>query len=323
MSKINVGQPNDGSAARPCDISTNLARYPNPTAKKNSIYRSVEGRIEFQTYYDKTLRLLDGPVETSMHQTNFGSTHVTAMGNPNGKPLLVLPGMSIAGPMMIDFFAYLAKDHWLIAPDLIGQPGRSADVPFSPRNNAYGKWLIQLLDALGLGQVDVAAASFGGSIGLELQKLAPERVGKQALVVAAGVTPKLPYFNIYAKLFFTWLAYRHFPKKSILPTIARPLSRHLTSDNLDYLDIIIRQTAFWRHRPAGPFFKEDMSKKTWSPFLSFLEKNDIMFPYAATKAHAEQILDIGHEFVLEESAHMPGDKEMAPIHTEIEAYFKA
>ncbi len=236
-------------------------RHPSPTAKKNSIYRSVEGRTEFQAYYDKTLELLDAPVETSMHQTSYGLTHVTSTGNPTGKPIIVLPGMSIAGPMMIDFFAYLAEDHWLIAPDLIGQPGRSADVPFSPRNNAYGKWLIQLLDALGLQKVDIAAASFGGSIGLELLKLAPERVGKQTLVVTAGVTPKLPYFKIYAKLLFTWLAYRYLPNKAILPAIARPLSRHLTSDNLDYLDIIIRQTAFWRHRPAGPFFKNDMPNK--------------------------------------------------------------
>ncbi len=114
------------------------------------------------------------------------------------------------------FFAYLAKDHWLIAPDLIGQPGRSADVPFSPRNNAYGKWLIQLLDALGLGQVDVAAASFGGSIGLELQKLAPERVGKQALVVAAGgVTPKLPLLQYLRQVILHLAGLSPLPPKKI------------------------------------------------------------------------------------------------------------
>lgn len=294
----------------------------NSPLPKHSIYRSVEGRTEFQAYYDKTLELLEGPVEISTHPTSYGLTHVTSMGNPDGKPILILPGMSIAGPMMIDFFAYLAKDHWLIAPDLIGQPGRSADVPFSPHNSAYGKWLIELLDAFGIDKIDIAAASFGGSIGLELLKLAPERVGKQALVVTAGVTPKLPYFKIYAKLFFTWITYRYFPNKTILPTIARPLSRHLTSDNLDYLDIVIRQTAFWRHRPAGPFFKKDMPN-SMEPVLIVFGKNDIMFPYIETKAHAEQVLDIGHEFVLEESAHMPGDKEMAPIHREIEAYFKS
>lgn len=288
---------------------------------KNSVYRSIDGRAEFQAYYDKVVHSLNEPVATNCYDTSFGSTHVTTMGNPEGKPILILPGMSIPGPMMLDFFAYLAKDNWLIAPDLIGQPGRSADAPFSPRNDAYGKWAIELLDALSLSQVNIAAASFGGSIGLELLKLAPQRIHKQALIVAAGLTPKLPYFKIYAKLFFTWMAYRHFPNKAILQTIARPLSRHLTSDNLDYLDIVIRQTAFWRHRPAGPFFGNDMPK-TMKPVLIVFGKNDIMFPYKETKAHAEKILNIGHEFVLEESAHMPGDKEMAPIHKEIEAYFK-
>lgn len=288
---------------------------------KNSVYRSVAGREEFHAYYDKSLNLLTGNVETSTHQTSFGATHVTCMGNRQGKPLLILPGMSIAGPMMLDFFAYLAKDHWLIAPDLIGQPGRSADGPFSMSNNAYGKWMIELLDELGISQTNIAAASFGGSIGLELQKLVPNRVGKLALVVTAGITPKLPYLKIYAKLLFTWLAYRHFPNKAVLETIARPLSRHLTSDNLEYLDIVIRQTAFWRHRPAGPFFKEDMPADM-EPALVVFARNDILFPYKKTRAHAEHILNIGHEFVLEESAHMPGDKEMAPIHKEIEAYFK-
>ncbi len=288
---------------------------------KNSVYRSIEGREEFQAYYDKSLSLLDGDVETSVHATSFGTTHVTSMGNRQAKPLLILPGMSITGPMMLDFFAYLAKDHWLIAPDLVGQPGRSADVPFSMKNNAYGKWLIELMDQLHLEKADIAGASFGGSIALEMLKLAPKRVDKLALVVTAGVTPKLPYLKIYAKLLLSWLAYRFVPNKAILPTIARPLSRHLTPDNIDYLDIIIRQTAFWRHRPAGPFFKNDMPKDIAPVFIVFA-RNDIMFPYDKTRAHAERILNIGHEFVLEESAHMPSDKEMAPIHNEIEAYFK-
>ncbi|MFT6657127.1 alpha/beta fold hydrolase [Maritalea sp.] len=302
------------------NVATNWRDLAQPLPK-SSVYRSSAARAEFQAYYQKTLDLLTGDVETSTYPTSFGTTHVSCMGNRQGKPMLILPGMSIAGPMMLDFFAYLAKDHWLIAPDLIGQPGRSADVPFSINNNAYGKWIIELMDQMSIQKTNIAAASFGGSIGLEMLKLAPERVNRHALIVSAGVTPKLPYLKIYAKLLFSWLAYRYFPNKSLLPVIARPLSRHLTPDNLDYLDIIIRQTAFWRHRPAGPFFKKDMPQDM-EPVLIVFARNDILFPYAPTRAHAEHILNIGHEFVLEESAHMPGDKEMAPIHKEIEAYFK-
>jgi len=288
---------------------------------KNSVYRSKKGRNQFQEYYDKTLSLLPPGVQTSVHPTSFGNTHVTCMGNPQGKPLLVLPGMSTVGPIMLDFFAYLAKDHWLIAPDLIGQPGRSADVLFSPNNNAYGKWLIELLDGLSIEQVNIAGASFGGAIGLELLKLAPERVNKHALVVTAGLTPQIPYLKIYAKLLFSWLAYRFFPVKSTLPTIAGPLSRHWTPENLEYLDIVIRETAFWRHRPAGPFFKQDMPS-SMQPTLIIFSQDDVLFPFAKTRTHAHKVLNIGQEFVLTDSAHMPSDKEMAPIHKEIEAYFK-
>jgi pimeloyl-ACP methyl ester carboxylesterase len=288
---------------------------------KNSVFRSLKGRDEFLRYYQKTIESLPHPVRQKTVSTSFGKTHFSMMGNPNGRQIVILPGMSIAGPMMLDFFAYLAKDHYLIAPDLIGQPGLSEDKPFSPNNNAYGRWLAETLDGLKLEKADFAATSFGGSISLELLKLAPERVGKQALIVTAGLTPKLPYLQIYAKLLISWMAYRYMPIKKSLRTIARPLSRHLTDENLKYLDIVLRQTAFWRHRPAGPFFKEDFRSDT-EPVLITFAANDILFPFGKTVPHAKETLNIGESFTLNESAHMPSEKEMAPIHKRIEAYFK-
>jgi len=290
------------------------------TLPSRSVYRSVEGRAEFQAYYQKSLDLLEQHYETKLISTRFGETHVTMTGNKSGTPIMVLPGMSIAGPMMLDFFKGLAKDHWLIAPDLVGQPGRSADVPFTHKHNNYGYWLLDLLDGLNIEKIDIAGASFGGAIGLDLFQLAPERVGKQALIVTAGLTPKLPLMKIYATLLFSWLYYRFFPNKGILATIASPLSKHLTQDNLEYLDLIIRQTAFWRHRPAGPFSKRDLASEMQPVFIVFA-RNDIMFPYEQTNPHAHEVLPIQKEFTLVESAHMPGDEEMLPIHKEIADYF--
>lgn len=288
---------------------------------KHSVYRSKNGRKEFNQYYDKTIKLLPYPVQQKTVTTRFGDTHICTMGNPNGRRIVILPGMSITGPIMLDFFAYLAKDHLLIAPDLIGQPGRSADTLFSPKKHGYGHWLQDVLDQLEIKKADFAAASFGGSICLDLLAIAPERVGKQALIVTAGLTPKLPYLKIYAKLFMTWMAYRFWPIKKTLRTIARALSRHLTDENLIYLDIVIRQTAFWRHRPAGPFVANNFPNNIEPVFITF-SRNDILFPIAHTKPHAEKTLPFAKSFTLEESAHMPSEKEMAPIHNEIETYFK-
>jgi pimeloyl-ACP methyl ester carboxylesterase len=287
---------------------------------KESVYRSVTGREEFFAFYDMVCDRLPDTMRATRVMTRYGETHVTFGGTPGKKPLLVLPGMSIAGPMMLEFFDYLWEDRLLIAPDLVGQPGLSADRIFNPADNAFGKWAVDMLDGLEIERIDIAGASFGGAIGLDLAMIAPERVGKLGLIVTAGLTPRLPYLQIYASMFFSWMTYRYLPVKSLLPAIARPLSRGLTADNLDYLDLIIRQTAFWRHRPAGPFAPADLKDKLEPVFITF-SQNDILFPFATTRPHAHKTVPIAEEHVLTGSAHMPSAADVEPVHDALRAYF--
>lgn len=283
---------------------------------KDSVFRSLTGREEFFAFYDMVEARLPFPVQSKTVQTRFGSTHLSVGGKPDGKPIVVLPGMSIGGPMMLEFFAPLARDHLLIAPDLVGQPGRSEDRPMPIADHGYGRWLADVLDELEIERADMASASFGSSISLDLAAMAPGRVGRMALVVPAGLTPHVPHFQIFAKLFFAWLVYRQIPIRGSLGAIASPLCRSMSEENLDYLDIVIRQTAFWRHRPAGPFFAADLSAYRQPVFL-VLSGRDIMFPHASTRANAHSSLLVAEEVVLHESAHMPGAHDMAPIHERI------
>lgn len=293
-----------------------VARLP-----KNSVFRSAAGRAEFFAYYDRAAAKLPFPMQSKMVRTRFGATHLSIAGNARGRPMVVLPGMSIAGPMMLEFFGRLADDHLLIAPDLIGQPGRSEDRPMPIADHGYGRWLSGVLDELGIDRADMASASFGSSIALDLAAIAPERVGRMAMVVPAGLTPRIPYFQIYSSLVLSWMAYRHLPIRRSLPTIAAPLCRSLSQDNLEYLDIVIRQTAFWRHRPAGPFLAADLSGYR-DPVFLVLAKRDILFPHASTRANAHEALLIAEEAVLGECSHMPGPHEMAPIHERIAGFMR-
>lgn len=288
---------------------------------KGSVYRSVAGRAEFAAYYDKTAAQLPFPMQSRIVRTRFGATHLSIAGNTKGSPILVLPGMSIAGPMMLEYFALLLDDHQLIAPDLIGQPGRSEDRPMPIGDHGYGRWLGDVMDEIGLDRADMASASFGSSIALDLASIAPARVGRMALVVPAGLTPRLPLFRIYTNLAFSWMAYRHVPVRRVLPAIAAPLCRSLSPDNLEYLDIVIRQTAFWRHRPAGPFSTADLSGYR-APVFLVQAKQDILFPYASTSANAHAALQIAEEVVLDGCSHMPGLDDMAPIHERIASFMR-
>lgn len=286
----------------------------------HSVYRSIAGREAYLDFYDRILARQPGAAQTRTIPTRFGSTRLTIGGNASGAPLIVLPGMSISGPAMLEFFARLGRKRQLIAPDLIGQPGLSKDMPFPPGEGRFGQWLADILDALRLERADMATASFGSSIALDLASLAPQRVGRLALLMPAGLTPKLPLMTIYARLALSWMAYRHLPIRALLPRIARPLSRSLTDDNLDYLDIIIRHTAFWRHRPAGPFGPDDLERFTAPTFL-VLAEGDILFPYETTRANARASLRLAHEVVLKGSAHMPSAAEIAPVLDTIAEFF--
>lgn len=288
---------------------------------KGSVYRSVAGRAEFAAYYDKAAARLPFPVQSRMVQTRFGATHLAIAGNAKGSPVLVLPGMSIVGPLMLEYFALLADDHQLIAPDLIGQPGRSEDRPMPIGDHGYGRWVGDIMDEIGLHRADMASASFGSSIALDFAAIAPQRVGRMALVVPAGLTPRLPLLRVYTSLALPWMAYRHVPLRQMLPTIAAPLCRSLSADYLEYLDIVIRQTAFWRHWPAGPFSAADLGRYREPVFL-VQAKRDILFPYASTSANADAALQIAEKVVLSDCAHMPGLDEMAPIHERIAGFMR-
>lgn len=297
-----------------------VAQPPSQTKlPQHSVYRSVVGRREYIDFYDKVRdRLPFSTVEKSL-VTPYGDTHIHLVGNPADKPLLILPGMSVCAPLMLEYFKSQAENRFLIAVDLIGQPGRSQDTPMPHKNNAYGHWLINVLDALDIKTTDIASASFGSSIALDLAQLAPERVGKMVLIAPAGLTPRIPYISMSLKLFIPWLVYRQIPIRKLLPHLAWRLSRSISEDNLAYLDLILRETAFWKHRPAGPFLKKHLKNYKNKVFL-VLTGHDVLFPHRPTQKNARESLDITHEVFMEKSAHMPDETEMVEVQKRIKKF---
>lgn len=289
---------------------------------KGSVYRSVAARREYFEHYDAIVERLAMPVRTMSVPTRFGDTQISIGGTAEAKPLLVLPGMSICGPLMLEFFHFLAGDRLLISPDLIGQPGLSEDRPFSPRDNAYGKWLIDVLDALEITTIDIVGPSFGGAIALDLAALQPERIGKLALIVTAGLTPSIPYVRVYTPLFVTWLGYRYLPVKSILQAISSPMCRKWEPPYLDYLDLVIRTSSYWRHRPAG-VFAEGQFKDVLEPVFIAFSRRDHLLPFKPTRALAHKVLPIAQEMIMPLSTHMPGAADVQPVHDELRGFLKS
>ncbi|WP_123538802.1 alpha/beta fold hydrolase [Halosimplex salinum] len=150
------------------------------------IYRSSTGRDVLRAAYARAVERLGVDVEERYVETRHGETHVLLAGPQDGPPLVVFHGGNATNPMTLGWYAGLADEYRLIAPDTIGQPGHSAETRVDPDGDGYGEWVVDLLDAFTLESAPMVGTSYGGGIVLRTAAVAPDRIDSAALVVPAG-----------------------------------------------------------------------------------------------------------------------------------------
>ncbi|MEZ4590516.1 MAG: alpha/beta fold hydrolase [Chloroflexota bacterium] len=105
------------------------------------------------------------------------------MGVPNGRPILLLHGMSTSADSFRETMHELADDHWLIAPDI---PGFGYSASTTPYNFPHlVEWLAAFCDALHLPAPTLLGHSFGGTLAVSYAVEYPEQVAKMLLLAPA------------------------------------------------------------------------------------------------------------------------------------------
>lgn len=136
----------------------------------------------------------------------------------SGRPLLLLHAFGLSGRTWAPVLPLLAEQRQVIVADLPGH-GRSSmpRPPALPDPAGYAHEVAELLDALGMGQVDVAGNSIGGWTALELAL-----IGRARSVVAlspaglwAGGQPRMREAIFLGQHFGAKMA------KPIIPRMAR------------------------------------------------------------------------------------------------------
>ena len=103
-----------------------------------SIYRSEEGKSKILELYDSQLNRLSVPWKDIYVQTSFGNTHLIETGNTEGEPLLVFHGGNATTAYNLLYCDFLFEDFHIYAVDIIGHPGKSAEVSLPASGYAYG-----------------------------------------------------------------------------------------------------------------------------------------------------------------------------------------
>lgn len=123
-------------------------------------------------------RVRTGGFETNVHDVGSGAPVLLIHGSG--------PGVSAWANWRLVIPA-LAKEHRVIAPDMVGfgYTDRPAGIQYGM--DTWVQQALDLLDALGLDQVDLVGNSFGGALAMALAIRAPQRVRRLVLMGSVGV----------------------------------------------------------------------------------------------------------------------------------------
>jgi pimeloyl-ACP methyl ester carboxylesterase len=187
-----------------------------------SIYRTQEGRVEILRLYDEALSHLGIGHESQSVPTRYGDTHVLSLGVNEGPPVVFLHGGNFLNPTCLRWFLPLARQHRIYAPDIVGQPGRSAQGRPSPAGDSHAWWVEDVLDGLSLRRVPFIGLSYGAGIILRVAGYAPERVSGAVLVSPAAISTG-PLGRMLLEAVVPMMAYRLHPSRKRLLRAARAI----------------------------------------------------------------------------------------------------
>ena len=255
--------------------------------KKDSIYKTEEGKKQVLQFYDDLLDRIPVQFEHLQIETRFGETHVLKLGNNDAPPLLAFHGGNSLNPYDLKNLLPLADDFCIYAPDTIGHPGYSAETRLSIKNLEYGEWALDLLDGLGIEKANVIGPSFGGGILVRLATLAPERIQTAVFVVPTGFV-KASLSTMLFKLVFPMMMYIVAPSEKRLERVVLQLADELDPDLVTITELVFKhvKAESTMHQPA----KNDELSKLEAPALLITAERDILNP-------GRKIIERGKEII--------------------------
>jgi pimeloyl-ACP methyl ester carboxylesterase len=154
--------------------------------KMKSVFKSPELRDRILARYNEILAAF--PFEKKYVDTSFGRTFVLATGAPENPPVILLHGACSNSAFWFGELMALSPTHHVLAVDIPGEAGNSADNRLDLRTEDYADWLKDVFLALGIEHAAVAGNSLGGWMALRFATKYPERVTKLALIAPGGLS---------------------------------------------------------------------------------------------------------------------------------------
>lgn len=238
-------------------------------------------------------------------------------------PIVLLHGMASSLHTFDGWQKALQADHRVITVDLpgFGLTGPSPQGEY--RIEAYTRFVLRLLDTLGVRQVILGGNALGGEIAWQTALLAPDRVKKLVLIDSDGY-PISPLsqpiaFQVAAAKGLRWVSERILPH-SLVESSVRDVygdPSHASAEHIDrYFELNLRvgnrRALFQRMDQSEPGAKAHLIRNIRQPTLVLWGTLDGMLP-ESTSDHFCQDISNCKSFSFRDLGHIPQEED--PIGT--------
>ena len=275
------------------------------------VYKNEDGMKKMHEFYDKTLASLDVPYSEDYFDTSFGKTHCLLVGDPEKPRICTIHGGNGITTLNLKLFLPLLQEYCIIAPDVIGMPGKSDPYRnISSKKDEYGLWIKEVLDHYKEDRI---------SFVVSFARMYPENVRSALLLVPSGIAhgSVLPMMG---KMVVPFMKYYFRPSVKTLDAVIESMGGKGDSIWREFFDIMMSSYKM-EMRPPREYKKREMISFK-APLLIIASEKDIFFPAGRVFSKAREIFSGPITTTEIDSKHLPSDETMAAVCKRTREFFK-
>lgn len=279
--------------------------------KGKYVYKNEECMKRMHAFYDRTLASLNVPFSEDYIDTSFGKTHSLLVGDNNKPGLCTIHGGNGITTLNLKLFLPLLSDYCVIAPDVIGMPGKSEPYRnISSGKDEYGLWIKEVLDFYGAGKIPFAVSSYSSAMFLSFAKRFPDSVDKAVLLVPSGIAHG-PVMPMLSKTVFPFIKYWFHPGQSTLDSVMEAMGGRDDEVWREFFDIMMSSYRM-EMRPPKEYGRKELSRFN-APLLIIASDSDIFFPAGRVFKKADRIFGGTVTKLKIDSKHLPPEEVMEDV----------
>jgi len=252
-----------------------------------TVWKTEAGRARLEAWYERFRGRIAAPTESREVPTSLGPSHVLLAGPASGPTLVCLHAMRTGSAHLVSELGGLLDRFRVVAPDLPGQSVRGPLVRASLADDSLARWLLEVCDGLGLGEVNLFGVSWGGFVARQTASAAPARVRRLALLVPAGVVNGSHWKGL-TRMALPLLRYRLWRSERNLRRFLDPLLTTWDEDWAAYMGDTLRDMPMDLRIP--PLATDDQLRALSMPTLVLAAADDISFPGGPMAARVKALV---------------------------------